>query len=121
MKLYLLLFLLFSLFLISNPDNWKDVALTFMNDVYKLVMQYFIVFQDCFNRAFEGFLDVIDHLVTEYFEVFQSCFNYALKVLEEMIEKYLVILQLLVTNMTSFPNSAVYMTGAVLIVYIIKN
>ena len=121
MKLYLLSFLLFSLFLISNPDNWKDVAITFMNDVYKLVMQYFIVFQDCFNRAFEGFLDVIDHLVTEYFEVFQSCFNYALKVFEEMIEQYLVILQLLVTNMTSFPNSVVYMTGAVLIVYIIKN
>ena len=121
MKLYLLSFLLFSLFLISNPDNWKDVAITFMNDVYKLVMQYFIVFQDCFNRAFEGFLDVIDHLVTEYFEVFQSCFNYALKVFEEMIEQYLVILQLLVTNMTSFPNSIVYMTGTVLIVYIIKN
>ena len=121
MKLYLLSFLLFSLFLISNPDNWKDVAITFMNDVYKLVMQYFIVFQDCFNRAFEGFLDVIDHLVTEYFEVFQSCFNYALKVFEEMIEQYLVILQLLVTNMTSFPNSAIYMTGGVLIVYIIKN
>ena len=60
MKLYLLSFLLFSLFLISNPDNWKDVAITFMNDVYKLVMQYFIVFQDCFNRAFEGFLDVIE-------------------------------------------------------------
>ena len=52
MKLYLLSFLLFSLFLISNPDNWKDVAITFMNDVYKLVMQYFIVFQDCFNKAF---------------------------------------------------------------------
>lgn len=121
MKLYLLSFLLFSLFLISNPDNWKDVAITFMNDVYKLVMQYFIVFQDCFNRAFEGVLNIIDHLVTEYFEVFQSCFNYALKVFEEMIEQYLVILQLLVTNMTSFPNSAIYMTGAVLIIYIIKN
>jgi hypothetical protein len=121
MKLYLLSFLLFSLFLISNPDNWKDVAITFMNDLYKLVMEYFIVFQDCFNKSFEGVLNIIDNLVTEYFEVFQSCFNYALKVFEGMIKKYLIILQLLVTNMTSFPNSAIYMTGAVLIVYIIKN
>ena len=121
MKLYLLSFLLFSLFLISNPDNWKDVAITFMNDVYKLVMQYFIVFQDCFNKAFEGTLRIIDHLVSEYFETFQTCFNYALTVFEDMIEKYLGVLKIVVQNMTSFPNSAIFMGGTVLIVYIVKN
>ena len=121
MKLYLLSFLLFSLFLISNPDNWKDVAITFMNDVYKLVMEYFVVFQDCFNKAFEGTLNLIDHLVSEYFETFVTCFNYTLHVLEDILDNYLEILKIVVQNMTSYPNSLVYMGGTVMIVYIVKN
>ena len=121
MKLYLLTFLLFSLFLISYPDNWKDVIIKTLDVIYKLVMEYFIVFQDCFNKAFEGTLRIIDHLVSEYFETFQTCLKNILNVLEDILDNYLDILKVVAQNMTSYPNSLVYMGGTVLIVYIVKN
>ena len=121
MKLFLLTFLLFSLFLISYPDDWKDVIIKLFDVICKLVMEYFLVFQDCFNRAFEGTLALIDHLVSEYFETFQICFKYILGGFEDILDNYLAILKIVVQNMTSCPNSLVYMGGTVLIVYIIKN
>ena len=121
MKLFLLTFLLFSLFLISYPDNWKDVLIKTLDVIYKLVYEYFIVFQDCFNKAFEGTLNLIDHLVSEYFETFVTCFNYTLHVLEDILDNYLDVLKIVVENMTSYPNSLIYMGGTVIIVYIIKN
>jgi hypothetical protein len=121
MKLFLLTFLLFSLFLISYPEDWKVVIVKTLDVIYKLVMEYFIVFQDCFNKAFEGTLRIIDHLVSEYFETFQTCFKYILNVLEDILDNYLAILKIVLQNMTSYPNSLVYMGGTVLIVYIVKN
>ena len=117
MKLFLLSFLLFSLFLIYYPVDWKDIIVKTLDVIYKLVMEYFIVFQDCFNKAFEATLRIIDHLVSEYLETFQTCFKYILNVLDN----YLAILKVIVQNMTSYPNSLIYMGGTVLIVYIVKN
>ena len=121
MRLILLTFLLFSLFLVIHEDDWKDVAIKLLDIIYKTVMEYLVVFQDCFNKAFEGTLALINNLVSKYFTTFNSCFNYALTILNKMIENYLGILKILVKNMTGYPNSIVYMGGAIIIVYIIKN
>ena len=38
-----------------------------------------------------------------------------------VLDNYLAILKVIVQNMTSYPNSLIYMGGTVLIVYIVKN
>ena len=114
MRLILLTFLLFSLFLVIHEDDWKYVAIKLLNIICKTVMKYLVVFQDCFNKAFEGTLELINNLVSKYF-------NYFFTILNKMIENYLGILKILVKNMTGYPNSIVYMGGAIIIVYIIKN
>jgi hypothetical protein len=116
-KLFTIFFLGFSIFLVQNSENWKEILIKLLDIVSISVNEYLLIFNNLFDKSFLGVLDIIKILVGDYFITFENCFNHSLDIFEVMINHYIDFLQ----SLTHVPDSWIYTLGAVSIVYILKH
>lgn len=100
---------------LHNIDNNSTNSYIFLNRINTFdkllkyieicVFKYLTIFQDCFNKAFEGVLYTILKLVSLYFYTFQFCFSYILNIFKILILNYYNLMEFIVYRLTTIPNN----------------
>ena len=89
-------------FVYINRINTFDKLLKYIEIC---VLKYLTIFQDCFNKSFEGVLYIILELVSMYFYTFQFCFSYILNIFKILILNYYNLMEFIVYRLTTIPNN----------------